>query len=109
MILQRVVEVPLGVRVDLGGVDHRPLLGAPGRVADPCCVVPDDQDADVAGVLKGTHPLERDAVAERDVRRGDVDPSLTRNGRPSFSLSSRPPAGRTLTAFLVSSAILTGG
>src|SRR5438552_9354511 len=38
---------------------------------------------------------------------GDVTsiPNLTRNGRPSFSFASRPPSGRTSTAFRVSSAI----
>src|SRR5579863_7799874 len=30
-------------------------------------------------------------------------PSLTRSGRPSFSLASRPPDGRTSTAFKVRS------
>src|SRR4051794_27958163 len=28
-------------------------------------------------------------------------PIFTRSGRPSFSLASRPPSGRTLAAFLV--------
>src|SRR5215212_4571390 len=41
---------------------------------------------------------------------GDVGsmPSLTRNGRPSFSFASRPPSGRTSTALPVSSSSATG-
>src|SRR5215210_9292189 len=33
-------------------------------------------------------------------------PSLTRNGRPSFSFSSSPPSGSTSTALRVSSALM---
>src|SRR5580765_1510242 len=35
-------------------------------------------------------------------------PSFTRSGRPSFSLASRPPSGRTSTAFRVSSTMPMG-
>src|SRR5215467_4424886 len=42
---------------------------------------------------------------------GDVTsiPSLTRSGRPSFSLASRPPSGSTLTAFRVRASRPTTG
>ena len=69
-------EEPLGHAVDLLGVEHRPLLRPSGRVADPRRVVPDDQHARVALVLKCAHALKRDPVAKVDVRRRDVDPEL---------------------------------
>ena len=39
-------------------------------------VVAYDENAGVALVLEGSHPLERDAVPDRDVRRRDVDAEL---------------------------------
>jgi hypothetical protein len=71
-----VLEVALGVGVDHGRVDHRALRLAAGRVADARRVVAHDQDALVALVLEGSHPLERNAVPQRDVRSRHVDPEL---------------------------------
>ena len=71
-----VLEVPLRVGVDHLRVDHR-ALGLPARgIADARRVVADDEDAEMPLVLEGAHPLQRNPVAEGDVRRGDVDAEL---------------------------------
>src|SRR6185312_9898635 len=46
------------------------------RIAHPGGVVADDEDAGVALVLEGAHPLERDRLADVDVARGRVDAEL---------------------------------
>ena len=98
---------PLAVEADLRalGVDDRRRLvevrfafasissssigrsAAARRIADPRRVVADDQHACVPLALKGAHPLERDAVAERDVRRRDVDPELHAQRPPERELA----------------------
>ncbi len=55
---------------------HRPLGRAPGRIADPRRVVPDDQNDGVPRVLPLTEPVEHDREAEVDVRRRRVDAEL---------------------------------
>ena len=74
--LHRLVDVRMGVRLDLLVRQHGAFGGAAGRITDPGRVVADDQDAGVAGVLECAHPLQRDAPADVDVRRSDVDAEL---------------------------------
>ena len=74
--LERLLDVRLGVPVDLLVGEDRPLGRAARRIADPRRVVADDEDADVALVLEGAHALERNPAADVDVRRRDVDAEL---------------------------------
>ncbi len=74
--LRGLLEVALRVRIDLLVREHGPLRRAARGIADPPRVVADDQDAGVPGALEGRHALERDGVADVDVRRGRVDPEL---------------------------------
>ena len=105
MIVDRMLEIPLRVRVDHLGRDDR-ALGRPARgVADPRRVVADDQDSDVPLVLEGSHPLERNSRCRAWISGAVTSiPSFTRSGRPSASLCSSSPSGSTLVAFRVSSA-----
>ena len=64
---ERLVEVALGVLVDLLVGEDRPLGGASRRVADPRRVVADDENAGVPLVLECAHPLQRDSATDVDV------------------------------------------
>ena len=66
----------------------------PGGVADPRRVVADDEDADVAGILKGAHPLQWDAAADVEVGRGDVDAELDPERPPELQLGLEPAGGK---------------
>ena len=70
------LEIRLGVGVDLVVRQHRALARTARGIADSRRVVADDQDACVPLVLEGAHALQRDRPADVDVRRGDVDPEL---------------------------------
>ena len=101
--LHRLLEVALGVRVDLlvGRGSAAPPSARTGRRSASC-------SRRRSGRRCGPRPGRRaSAGAGSPAERGRPAtvtsiPSFTRNGRPSFSFSSRPPAGRTSTAFRVS-------
>ena len=77
---RRLLEIGLGVPVDLFVREQRPLRRAAGRIADSSRVVADDEDTLVALGLEGRHPLKRDRVADVHVGRGDVDAELHPQG-----------------------------
>src|SRR4029453_1406873 len=74
--LSRLRQVRLGVAVDLVRREDRPLGRPPARIADTCCVVPDDQNAQMTFVLEGAHSLQGNRMTNVDIRRGDVDTEL---------------------------------
>ena len=88
------LDVGLGVGVDLLRRQDRPLCGAAGRVADPGRVVADDEDADVAGVLEGAHPLQRNPAADVEVGGRDVDAELDAQRTPELQLLLEPALGQ---------------
>ena len=84
--LQRLLEVGLGVPVDLLVGEHRDArsTGRTGRRSGR--VVADDEHARVALVLERTHALQRDPTTDVDVRRRDVDTELDAKGAPEGEL-----------------------
>ena len=74
--LGRLVEVGLGVLVDLRRREHRPGRRAPRRITDPRRVVADDQHDGVPEVLELAQLLQDHRVAEVEVLRGGVQTEL---------------------------------
>jgi len=74
--LAGLLEVRLGVGVDLGAGEHRAGLVHAGRVAHAGGVIADDHHGLVAEVLELAHLAQDDGMAEVDVRRGGVQAEL---------------------------------
>ena len=93
------------------GAEHRALVGAAARVADPAGVVADDHHRDVPGRLELAELLEHDHVAEVDVGGGRVDAELDpQRLRAASSRRDSSPSGSTSTvpsARLASAALKT--
>ncbi len=78
--LAGLLDVGLGVGVDLLGGEHGARLALAGRVADAGGVVADDEDRLVAEVLEGAHDAQDDGVAHVDVGAGGVHAQLDTQG-----------------------------